>query len=362
VILIFTIMNIPQKTLSLLAVATLLVSSSLSAVETDPVGYVTITINGSSDGSTAYTPLSAALENAPLAAGALTDTPTSAVATNSGAAYTPGEFATTDADGNATHYLQFESNGLILDIVANDATTITAGTDLSGLAASGDAYVVKKHMTLGDVFGVSGSGLASGANSVTSDLVYIMSSDGLGTFATYYVQTDPTGAGAFLGGDGWRKVGAANNLDMSNVVIGPDDGMIVARSAAGDVDIIVAGSVNVIDHQRDLPTGFSMVSYPYPVDVTLDDSGIYSATNGYVSGANSTTSDLVYVLGSDGLYTVYYRQTDPTGAGAFLGGDGWRQVGALNSEDKGSTVIPAGSSIIVNHTNSGLAWSDAKPF
>ncbi len=38
-------MNIPQKTLSLLAVATLLVSSSLSAVETDPVGYTTISGN-----------------------------------------------------------------------------------------------------------------------------------------------------------------------------------------------------------------------------------------------------------------------------------------------------------------------------
>jgi uncharacterized protein (TIGR02597 family) len=346
----------------LLAIASLSAFSSLSAVETDPVGYVTITINGSSDGSTAYTPLSIGLEKAPSASGALSEDPTSAIATNSGAAYTPSEFAGTDAAGNATHYLQFESDGLIVDIIANDATTITAGADLTGLAASGDAYVVKEHMTLGDVFGDSGSGLTSGANSTSSDLLYVMSSDGLGTFATYYVQTDPTGAGAFLGGDGWRQVGASNSLDMSNVVIGPDDGVIVSRSATDDVDIVVAGSVNVIDHQRGLPSGFSMVSYPYPVDVTLDDSDIYSATNGYVSGANSSSSDLVYVLGSDGLYTTYYYQTDPTGAGAFLGGNGWRQIGSPNSEEKGSTIIPAGSSMIIKHTSTGLAWTDAKPF
>ncbi|MEC7230671.1 MAG: hypothetical protein VXV91_05695, partial [Verrucomicrobiota bacterium] len=37
-------MNIPQKTLSLFAGASLLVFSSLSAVTTDPVGYVTETI------------------------------------------------------------------------------------------------------------------------------------------------------------------------------------------------------------------------------------------------------------------------------------------------------------------------------
>jgi len=353
-------MNIPQKTLSLLAIASLFTFSSLSAVETDPVGYVTNTINGSPDGSaTAFTALSMSLENPVSASGSLTESPSSAVATNSGAAYTPSEFAGTDASGNATHYLQFVSDGLIADIIANDATTITTGTDLTGLAASGDSYVVKEHVTIADIFGANNeAGLTAGASSSTSDLLYVMSSDGSGIFGTYFVQDDPTPG--FLGGDGWRQVGAANNLDVSNVIIGPDDGIIVARSTSGDIDIVVSGSVNVIDHQRGLPSGFSMVSYPYPVDVTLDESGLYTADNGYVSGATSSTSDLVYVLGSDGLYTTYFRQDDPTPG--FLGGDGWRQVGASTSEDKGSVVIPAGSSIIVNHTSTGLAWSDAKPF
>ena len=42
-------MNIPQKTLSLLAGASLFVFSSLTAVTTDPVGYVTISCLGGSD-------------------------------------------------------------------------------------------------------------------------------------------------------------------------------------------------------------------------------------------------------------------------------------------------------------------------
>ena len=355
-------MNIPQKTLSFLTGASLFTLSSLFAVETDPVGYVTNTINGSPDGSaTAFTALSMSLENPVSASGTLSEAPDSAVATNSSASYTPNEFAGTDASGNATHYLQFVSNGLIVDIIANDATTITTGTDLSGLADSGDSYVVKEHVTIADIFGASNeAGLTAGSSFATSDLVYIMSSDGSGAFATYFVQDDPTPFGLF-GGDGWRQVGAANNVDQSNVVIGPDDGLIVARSAAGDIDIVVSGSVNVIDHQRDLPNGFSMVSYPYPVDVTLDESNIYTSDNGYVSGSSFATSDLVYMLGSDGQYTTYYRQDDPTPFGLF-GGDGWRQVGAANSEDKGSTVIPAGSAIIIKHTNSGIAWNDQKPF
>ena len=346
----------------MLAGASLFVLTSLSAVTTDPVGYVTSTINGSPDGSTtAFTALSMSLENPVSASGALTEAPTSAVVTNSSAAYTPNEFAGTDASGNATHYLQFVSDGLIVDIIANDATTITTGTDLSGLADLGDSYVVKKHITIADIFGANNeAGLTAGSSFATSDLIYIMASDGSGAFSTYYVQDDPTPIGLF-GGDGWRQVGASNSLDQSNVVVGPDDGIIVARSTSGDIDIVLSGSVNVIDHQRDLPAGFSMVSYPYPVDVTLDDSGIYSASNGYVSGSSFASSDLVYVLGSDGAYTTYFRQDDPTPIGLF-GGDGWRQVGASNSEDKGSTVIPAGSAIIIKHTNSGLAWNDQKPF
>ena len=353
-------MNIPQKTLSLLAVASLFVSSSLSAVETDPVGYVTNTINGSPDGSTtAYTALSMSLENPVSASGALTEDPSSAVATNTGAAYTPNEFAGTDASGNSTHYLQFVSDGLIVDITANDATTITTGTDLTGLAASGDSYVIKKHITIADIFGANNdAGLTAGSTFSSSDLLYVMSTDGAGSFDTYYVQDDPTPVGA-LGGDGWRTVGDSST-DQSNVVVGPDDSIILARSASGDIDIIVSGSVNVIDHQRDLPTGFSMVSYPYPVDVTLENSGIYSDTNGYVSGSTFSGSDLVYVLSSSGTYSTYYRQDDPTPVGA-LGGDGWREVGD-SSTDKGPTVIPAGSGIIIKHIGTGLAWSDLKPF
>jgi uncharacterized protein (TIGR02597 family) len=290
-----------------------------------------------------------------VARGSLTATPDSAVLTDASASYTTGEFAGTDAEGNATHYLQFASDGLIVDIVANSATTITAGSDLSGRVSSGDSYLVKEHITLADIFGAdNSSGLQTGGDSSSSDRIYVMSSDGAGTYATYYYQTDELG---FLGGDGWRKPGDSLS-DMSDVIVGPDDGMIVARSELGDVEIVVSGSVNLIDHQRGLPAGFSLVSYPFPVDVTFDESGIYSSSNGYVSGGDSSSSDLVYVLGSDGSFQTFYRQTDELG---FLGGDGWRTVGD-SSTDKGSEVIPANSSLIIKHIGTGLLWADARPF
>jgi hypothetical protein len=139
----------------------------------------------------------------------------------------------------------------------------------------------------------------------------------------------------------------------------PDEGMLIARSVSGDVDVVLSGSVNVIDHSRALPAGFSLVSYPFPVDVKLNDSGIYSETNGYETGGDSASSDLVYVLQSDGSFNSYYYQTDSLG---FLGGNGWRLVGDAFTDVGETYKIPAGSSVIIKHTGSGLLWADAKPF
>ena len=119
------------------------------------------------------------------------------------------------------------------------------------------------------------------------------------------------------------------------------------RDASSDISLVVAGTVNTIQHNRTLPQGFSLVSYPFPVDTTLDDSGIYSGSNGYVSGGDANSSDIVYII-SSGSYTSCYRQDDPFDG--FFGGDGWRALGD-NSTDVGST-IPVGSAIIIKHTGS----------
>jgi hypothetical protein len=189
-----------------------------------------------------------------------------------------------------------------------------------------------------------------------------MSGDGSGGYGLYYYQTDPSPSfiNAF-GGSGWRS-SSDNAIDMSGVVIGPDDGVIVKRDASSDISFVVTGTVNTIAHRRDLPAGYSLVSYPFPVDTTLDDSGIYSDTNGYVSSTGVTGSDVVYVLDPSGSFSLYYYQTDPSPSfiNAF-GGSGWRSA-SDNTVDVGTSSIPVGSSLIIFHRGSGLAWTDALPY
>lgn len=341
------------KTLKLLGCALLsglfAFVSQAQSVSSTPVGYVTLTING--DG---YTALSNPLENAVVYSG--TASSISGATISSSFSMTSGEISTTDAEGNSAYYVQL-ADGTILDITSNSESEITVAVDVSSLVSADDQITVKKYTTLSDLFGATNSaGLTSGGDASSSDLIFIMSSDGAGTYGSYYYQDDPFDG--FFGGDGWRSLGS-NSTDVANLIIAPDDGIIVKRDASSDLSVVVTGTVNTTQHNRTLPQGFSLVSYPFPVATTLDDSGIYSETNGYVSGGDANSSDIVYVLSPDGSYTSYYRQDDPFDG--FFGGDGWRALGD-NSTDVGSTSIPVGSSIIIKHTGSGLAWIDATPY
>ena len=323
--------------------------SHAQSVSSTPVGYVTLTINGNG-----YTALSNPLENSVVYSGTASSVSGSTI--TSSFSMTDSELSGTDPNGSSTHYVQ-TSDGIILDITANTANTVTVASDVSSLISADDSITIKRHSTLSDLLGSDNSiGLTSGGDVNSSDIIYVMSGDGAGSYSSYYYQTDPFGG--FLGGDGWRIAGDSFT-DMSGVTVAADDGVIVKRISAGDLSVVVSGTVNANDHRRDLPAGYSLISYPFPVDTTLDDSGIYSASNGYVSGGDINSSDAVYVISPAGAFTLYYRQTDPFGG--FLGGDGWRIAGD-SFTDAGTTVIEAGSSIIINHRGSGLAWTDALPY
>lgn len=332
---------------------------TLSAqVATSPVGYITLTINGSTDGTTpAFTALSAGLQNAATVTGSATSDATSAVLTDTNASNAINAYSTLDALGNGAYFLQITSGvneGLILDILSNDATSFTTGSDLNGIITTGDTYAVKAHLTLADIMGASNeAGLKTSGSSSDSDIIFLMSSIGDGLFSAYYYQTDSFG---FFGGTGWRSITDANT-PVGNLVIGPDDGIIVSRKGIGDLTTVVSGSVSTVDLNRELPTGFSMISYPFPIDVTLAESGLYSATNGYVSTGSSIDSDNVFVIQPNGQFNSFYRQTDAFG---FFGGDGWRTITDPNTPQDDFKIL-AGSSVIVLHRGTGLAWSDPFP-
>jgi hypothetical protein len=92
--------------------------------------------------------------------------------------------------------------------------------------------------------------------------------------------------------------------------------------------------------------GVNMIGNVYPVtDITLANSGLYSATaNSLTGGTSSAAADLVYIL-SGGTFTTYYYKT------GGIGGTGWRSLSSP-STDTGSTSIAIGTGAVIQRRGS----------
>ena len=335
----------------------LLFSSSFAFAQsfTQPVGISKVTIEGSGTNEVAFTALSVTYENAPLYSGTISSASGSVISLTTSDLATSA-YAGTDPNEDATHYVLLtsgDSEGLSLEIVDNSINTITVTSDdLESLSLSGVTMEILAHSTLADIFGADNSaGLTSGSSSNTSDLIYTMQADGSGIFNAYYYLTNPRL------GNGWRKVGDSSGTDYQGLTLPLDTGILVSRIGDEDLTLYVYGSVKKTEsHMRVLSAGFSLIGNPFPVDIQLGESGLYSADNGYVSSSSSSTSDVLYVFAADGNFDAYYYQTNPRL------GNGWRKIGDSTGADVATQILPATSCFYVQHRGTGLTWNPGRPY
>ena len=320
---------------------------------TQPVGISKVTIDGSGTNESAFTALSVTYENAPLYSGTIS-TATGAVINLTTSDLSASQYAGSDPNSDATHYVLLTSGdneGLSLEILENTTSTVTVTSDnLESLSLSGVTMEILAHSTLADIFGAENSaGLTSGSNVNLSDRIYIMRADGSGDWDSYYYQTSQRA------GTGWRKLGNTST-DYQGLTLPLDTGLLISRIGNDDLTIYVYGSVKKTgSHMRVLESGYSLLGNPFPIDITLNDSGIYSPDNGYVSSSTPATSDQLFVIDADGNFDSYYYQTSQRA------GTGWRKVGGDSSTDVGTQIIPATSSFYILHRGTGLTWNPSRP-
>jgi len=122
-------MKTPQKIISLLAGSALLAASFLNAATTDPVGYVTL--SGASGGYIVTIPLvkSTVFEASVNADGTTTLSFDSTVPALTGQNYVQVMSGTLE--------------GMVVDVTASDAGSVTLGTSLP--VASGDVVAIRPH-------------------------------------------------------------------------------------------------------------------------------------------------------------------------------------------------------------------------
>jgi uncharacterized protein (TIGR02597 family) len=338
-------MKNPTKFIALLSGAALLASSSVFAasVATDPVGYVTLTVNGTGGaGSSAISVLGAPLENAADASAALTAVAGTTL-TSGTSAWTPGAFA-------STHYVQITSGvnaGISATVTGNTDTTLTTAEDISSLLAGDESFMVRAYTTLADVFGAANeSGIGSGANAAVADEILVYNGAG---FDIYYYQE-----GAAFGGDGWRtSVNAFTNQAGAPLPSGL--ALVVKRKQDADVSVVVTGNVLTTDSFVPVEGGVNWLSGANPIDYTL--ASYFGADGGDLqSGANAAAADEILVPKDGGGFDIYYYQE-----GAAFGGDGYRS--SINAFTNASATVLAsvGEGFVLKRKGAAYNQLDVSP-
>lgn len=318
---------------------------------TKPVGGFTITAAANTD-----TRISAVLARSAAWAGTIA----SVSSTTLTAAGTPNWSAGAFAPGATTYYARMLSGaqrGQYFIITASTTDTLTvdnAGLNLSAIVA-GDSFEVVPFWTLGTLFPASQAGTAfvasgSALSRQTEVLTYDASQTGINraSSGTYY----------FLNG-AWRKVGSSAGTSFDSTLIFPD-GYVIQRNKAAATNLVQTGRVqpaylgSVIEATASVQND-NFVSISFPIDVTLDQSGLI----GTVFAASSSPLAI-----SDQL--LWY---DPAATGINLASSAtyyyyngaWRKRGSSSSLNFGSTVLKAGSGFIIRKAANGTSgtWNYA---
>ena len=327
-------MNIPQKTLSLLAVASLLVSSNLSAVETDPVGYITVTINGNGGSGSAFTYMGVPLHKAVSSSGAIDTAPAANTITDTSQAWTVDEYA-----GAYVIITSGVNEGVSATISSNTADTLTTTEDLSSLLAGDESYEIRPYTTIADVFGATNSaGLDGGSSAGNADTILIQSGAG---FDTYYYKDS-----GLLGGTGWRS-SASPIVDQSGAIISYGTGIIVVRKQTDDIDLVISGSVFGGDAITPIEADYNWKAPSIPVGLTLN--SLFGTTNeaGLDGGSSAGNADNIIVPTAAGLTTYYYKNA------GLLGGTGWRSSSSPIADVGDTVFVQPGQMFLINRSGGG---------
>lgn len=320
-------MKTSTKTISLLASVALFTLSSLSAVQTAPVGYVTLTVKGSGTASEAFSFLSVPLLDAVSHSGDF-EAVSGTILTDSDASWL------TDAY-NDLYFIEITSGantGVSTTITDTTLTTLTTLDDLSSLIASDDTFIIRKYPTLAGVFGPSNeAGLQGGSSASNADTILIPDPLTQG-FSVYYYKSSG------LGSPGWFSTSSSG--DKANTLLLPGTGFIVKRLGTLDVDVVVSGSVQVNNVFTPVEEDINFIASRFPTPVTLNQ--MFGVDGGDLTGGSSASNaDTVLIPKESGGFDIYYYKS------SGLGSPGWFSTSVSGTQGD-TQIADVGGVVIVN--------------
>jgi len=334
--------------LSLLSLLCGSVAFAQSSVATNPVGFISITVNGGSSTTPVLTLISPTLTN-PIAYQSTVQSVSGTTITITGASFTANEFN----GSNGTFYVEDVSTsqggtGVLCDITATGSNSVTTAQDISSMVTAGDTLIIRQHITIGQFLGTSNTyGLQGGTSATSADEVLVYDGSSQNTYWYYN--------GSLGGTAGWYDL---NFASASGVTIAPFQGVVIKRKTSGNVTITSTGTVKTGNTFFPVVNGLNVLGTVSAQGLTLGTSGLYTGTSsGVTASTSATTADEVTVYGfSNGSSTQsnywYYN-------GSLGGTAGWYD---LNFTPSGSVALAPGAAFVVNRKGGGaFNWSLPAP-
>ena len=323
-------------------------------VATDPVGFITLNVQGTTGlpgGATSALSFLGLAFTQPVSYQATLASASGTTLTDSSATWSDNQF--NGANGN--FYVELTAGtgaGVMSQITATSGAnkTITTADDLKLFRHCGVLVIkIRPNWTLAGVFGTTDQSGLQGGTASTADQILVYSTS-TGLYTTYFYQTSG------IGGVGWRKVGDTTHADQSGAFFKATDGMLVKRFQSASLSFALAGAVKLGQTAIPVAAGLNILSNVYPSGTfTLGTSGLQASGLG---GGTASTADLVLIYDQvNAIYNSYYYQT------SGIGGTGWRLVGDTTHADKSGITIPFGDSILIQRkAATAFTWVAPQPF
>lgn len=206
---------------------------------------------------------------------------------------------------------RFEVDVATTTATANHTITVTAGSPTNTLASlpdtlDGYTFVVRPHVTLGQLFGTKDNELMHGSTVASSaDQVVFLNPQTQG-FSTYFYLRNSTGTLAQ-----WTLIGGGST-NRDNTVIPPGVGMIVHRNNPTPVTLTWHGGIRQNSFVQPLVAGLNLVAEPLPLASSPMERALTYA-NGVTGSTIASSADQVLLPTGSG-YQTYFLLRNSTGS------------------------------------------------
>ena len=327
-------------------------SFAQTTATTDPVGFVTLTIAGGGTPNNPRLTLVSPTLTQPVAWQGAISGITSNTISVANSPWTANQFN----GANGLCYVEIISlstptkSGALSDITATTTGSVTTFDNLTAYAAVGDTIKIRKHVTIGSLFGVTNSaGLLATNDPTTADEVLIY--DGSNSNPYFYYTGDVSSPA------GWYDSAfSLNPGDAAKVDIGPHQGVVIKRKTTASVSIVAQGAVKTGNTIFPVVNGLNVLGTVSAKGVTLGQSGLYtaSAITGVKATDDPTTADEVLIYTSNGP-TPYFYYTGDVSSPA-----GWYDSAFSGPAD--SVTINPGTAFVLKRKGGGsFNWTLPSP-